>query len=84
MIKLVIDGSSTTKSSATKTLSDPADHSLAQTVTVTIGALTTQATLTVPVIDSELIEEDELLVLNMSLVGTTDPDVSIDLDIQSR
>ncbi len=79
VIKLVIDGSSTTKSSATKTLSDPADHSLAQTVTVTIGAGTTQATLTVPVIDSELIEEDELLVLNMSLVGTTDPDVSIDL-----
>ena len=78
VIKLVIDAASTTKDSVNGTVSDPADHSLAQTVTVTILAGNTQATLTVPVIDSALIEEDETLVLNMSLVGSTDPDISVD------
>jgi len=77
VIKLVIDGSSTTKDSVNGTVNDPADHSLAQTVTVTIGAGSTQATLTVPIIDSLLIEQDETLVLNMTLIGTTDPDITI-------
>lgn len=78
-IQVKIDnGASTTKSSSNGTIADPADHSLTQTVTVTIVAGQTSATLTVPVIDSDLIEEDETLVVNLALVsGKFDSDISL-------
>jgi hypothetical protein len=70
VLTLVIDTTpltgSTTKSLANGTLSNPADHKLAETVTVTIPQGTTQTTLTVDVIDSDLLEEDETLVLTVT------------------
>jgi hypothetical protein len=78
VVEVVVDNiNSTTKSSFNGTVSDPADHSLAQTLTVTIAANTTSTTLTVPVIDSALIEEDETLVIKLATKTTTDPQITL-------
>ncbi|AMV30637.1 Calx-beta domain protein [Pirellula sp. SH-Sr6A] len=78
VVEVVVDNiNSTTKSLFNGSVSDPADHTLAQTLTVTIAANTTQTTLTVPVIDSALIEEDETLVVKLATKTTTDPQITL-------
>lgn len=72
------DPNSTTLSATTVKAADPsesADHSLADSGYVTILAGKTQATLTVPVVDSSLIEEDETLTIDFT-IDTADPDVT--------
>lgn len=65
---------------------DSADHGLATSGTVTIPVGSTSVTLTVPVLNNNIIEEDETLVLKFELqnstsspTGPTDDDLSIGL-----